>query len=392
MMSHIDVPIWHRPCPVCNHQSDEMIYHNKLAVIDDFDMSYMVTSCQSCQFVYANRLPEPSQYDAYYRQLSKYDVISTASTIPEVDQFRAQSAICFCQAYLSPDAVIADLGCGSGVLLNAFHQAGWHRLYGLDPAPNAHNKAQELFSLAGVMTGTLEQAAEKLPLSTIDLVCLMGVLEHLPLLRENLDNLISQLAHDTMIMIEVPALERFECQDFEPYGEFSLEHIHYFSAKTLTKLMLSLGFAALDISYLSLPHGSTDSLLCLFGRQIEPQSIVYEMENINNYLNRSKDRLYFAMQRVFKCGSEQFIVYGAGSHTARLIPELVAAGYGEKLLFLVDANINLQGKMMGGLIIKSPEELALYPKATVIISSFRSQQSIAQVLDVQYSNPLLLLY
>ncbi|MDQ7073214.1 MAG: class I SAM-dependent methyltransferase [Gammaproteobacteria bacterium] len=303
---------------------------------------------------YANALPEPSQYDAYYRLLSKYDVISTASTIPDVDQFRAQSAIQFCHAYLRPDAVIADLGCGSGVLLNAFHQAGYHTLYGLDPAPNAHNKAQELFSLAGVTTGTLEQAAEKLPLAALDLVCLMGVLEHLPLVREDLTHLISSLTDDAMIMIEVPALERFESQDFEPYGEFSLEHIHYFSAKTLTQLMLSLGYSVLDISYLPLPQGSTDSLLCLFGKQSKTPLFSDEVANINSYLKRSKDRMDRAMQYVLECESEQFIIYGAGSHSARLIPELLVAGYSEKLVCLVDANINLQGKNMGGLMIKSP--------------------------------------
>jgi len=392
MTSLIGQNIWHRACPVCDKESNTILYHNELALLDNFDMSYLVVCCANCDFVYANELPEPKQYDAYYRQLSKYDVISNAQSIPSVDQFRAKSSIAFCQPYLKQDAVIADLGCGSGVLLNAFQQAGWKVLYGLDPAPNAHNQAKEMFSLTGVYTGVLSQAAEKLPLEQVDLICLMGVLEHLPMLRENLEVLIGHLSSKVKIMIEVPAIERFERNEFEPYGEFSLEHIQFFSAGTLNQLMENLGFSPIDISYMELPKGSTDSLLCLFGRQVEQNSFVYEQAGIASYLNQSKTMIDSAIQTILSCESEQFIIYGAGSHTARLIPKLLGAGFSEKLLCLVDANINLQGKRMDGFTINSPDELMHYPDATIIISSFRSQQNIAQALSVIYPNLLLLLY
>jgi len=383
---------WYRVCPVCGQKNNDTLYYNDLAVLDDFDMSYRVTYCDGCYFIYANVLPEPQQYDEYYRLLSKYDVISNVQSVPAVDQFRTQSAVAFCQPYLKGDATIADLGCGSGVLLNAFQQANWSNLYGLDPAPNAHTKAQTMFSLFNVYTGTLNQASEKLPLTQVDLVCLMGVLEHLPMLKENLAELVGHLSVEVKIMIEVPALERFDRDEFEPYGEFSLEHIQFFSAKTLAKLMESLGFFPINISYLELPKGSTDSLLCLFGRQAQKKFFEYEQEGIAPYLNQSKTMMDSAINTILGCESEQLIIYGAGSHTARLIPKLRGAGLSEKLLCLVDSNINLQGKSMGGLTIRSPDELEKYPHYTIIISSFRSQQNIAETLKSKYPNPLLLLY
>jgi len=382
----------HRSCPICGKKNANIIYQNDLAILDNLDMSYGVTVCEDCDFVYANILPRVEQYEAYYQGLSKYDVVVDLGSVPAVDQYRAQCAVDFCRPYMKYDVKIADLGCGSGVLLNAFRQAGWNSLYGLDPAPNAHNKTKEIFSLSDVYTGTLDQAAEKLPLAEIDLVCLMGVLEHLPMLRENLEGLVRELPAKVKIMIEVPALERFCRDEMEPYGEFSLEHIQYFSVKTLIQLMESLGFSPIDISYLELPKGSTDSLLCLFGKQVEQKIFLHEQSNIAHYLHQSKTMMDCAMQAITSCEGKQFIIYGAGSHTARLLPRLQHTGWADKLICLVDSNTNLHGKSMGGLAIKSPDALVNYPNVIIIISSFRSQNSIAQALSLKLSNPLLLLY
>jgi len=392
-MSKSNSTFTHRICPVCgNNNEDESIYVNDLATLDGLDMSYRVAECDECGFIYANYLPKVEQYDSYYSTLSKYDTVESTDNLPEVDLFRTKCAVDFCRPYLKQNASIADLGCGSGILLNAFYQAGWSEVYGLDPAPSAPNNAHKMFKLTDVYTGTLEQVADKLPLPHIDLICLMGVLEHLPMLRENLEKLVGSLSSEAKVMIEVPALERFFDDECEPYGEFSLEHIQFFSGSTLIQFMSGLGYLPLDISYLGLPKGTTDSLLCLFSQQAGKKEFVLEKEEIKGYLHHSSMIMNRVVKAIIACKGHQFIIYGAGSHTARLLPQLRQAGWQGSLICLVDGNSNLHGKIMDGVKIESPEIMNDYPLATIIISSFRSEESIEKMLKEKLPNRLVTLY
>jgi len=383
---------WYRQCPICGNETPDVIYENQLSKVDGLDMSYAVSYCHRCVFSYASALPTAADYDTYYRELSKYDVSSDTSEVSDVDRYRADKSVSFCMPFLTQDAHIADLGCGSGVLLNAFKQAGWQVLHGLDPAPNAARNAQQLFALDNVQTGTLAQAAKTLKLSDMDLVCMMGVLEHLPNLRADLVAITQHLSAQSLLLIEVPAEERFIKDEFEPYGEFSLEHIQYFSAASLTRLMQSLGLHPIQVAYLPLPKGSTDSVIGLFGWQDNQYQFVAEPSGMHDYIAESERLLELALNTISNCDAEQFIIYGAGSHTARLLPKMADLGLQEKIVFLVDGNTNLQGKTMDGLAIHSPESLASNAAATVIVSSFRSQNAIAKMLAEQYKNPIMKLY
>ena len=118
---------WNRACQVCGTLNLSVLYENQLAVIDG----------SHCGFHYANQLPKASSYQSYYRSLSKYDVTLSASSIPEIDNYRAEKVISFIQPYISLDKKVFDLGCGHGTLLNWFSMSGWSNIYGVDPAPNA---------------------------------------------------------------------------------------------------------------------------------------------------------------------------------------------------------------------------------------------------------------
>ena len=98
-----------------------------------------------------------------------------------------------------------------------------------------------------------------------------------------------------------------------------------------------------------------------------------------------------ALARIAACPAEDLVIYGAGSHTARLLPRLQAAGE-RRLAGLVDSNPNLCGKRLGPLCIEVPEALDRYPHATIVVSSFRSQQPICDALQATYSNRVLALY
>jgi len=383
-----------RPCPICGSLNAIPRYLNTMAPLDGLDMSYRVAQCNGCGFVFADQLPSPTAYGTYYRSLSKYDIAPTSTAgISQTDQLRCGAAVDLLRAHVGMDAGIADLGCGSGMLLDALRTAGWSHLLGIDPAPCAPEQASTQFGLDCVRSGTLEQAPELADLSAMDVICLTGVLEHLPRLREDLETLTSAIGRNTRILVEVPALERFTRPPFEPYGELSLEHIQYFSAASLTELFETLGFTALSIALVDLPPGNCDSLFGLFARSPAtqmPSSSMTKGNYIDEYIAQSEAMAQSAAVRIAACPAKSLVIYGAGSHTARLFPRLLAADE-SRLVGLVDNNPNLQNKRLGPLLIEAPKTLGRYADATIIVSSFRAQRQIADTLRAQYPNPVLTL-
>ncbi len=391
----------HRACPICQSGEARALYQNAMASIDGLDMSYRVARCEQCSLVFADRLPAPDDYETYYRSLSKYDVgtidVLPAALISAADRLRCDAAISLLQIHTTATAEILDLGCGSGMLLSTLRDAGWSKLKGIDPAPGAPSQALALYGLNCIQCGTLNEAATKCDLLAVDVVCMMGVLEHLPRLEHDLAHLVSALAPTAKILIEVPALECFSRKVFEPYGEFSLEHIQFFSATSLTALFAKLGYAPQALSIVELPSGYCDSLMGVFVRAPRPLAEEYKatINNMSNlledYLRISEKLMATALARIAANTASSLVIYGAGSHTARLLPKL-SAKETSRITAIIDGNPNLQGKRLGDFAIEAPSALAKYPASTIVVSSFRSQTSIAETLRAMCANSVLTLY
>jgi len=375
-----------------------------MASIGTYDMSYRVNCCNNCGFLFAGELPSSAQYITYYEHLSKYDQIDDVAQISKVDIARAETTVSIVERYISKNQGIADLGCGVGHLLHAFNKAGWKTLFGIDPAPLASQRAQELFGLEGVGCGIITDAAAQLPLANVDLVCLTGVLEHLWSPLDDLEYIFSNLEPGKYVFIEVPALELFNRPSFEPYGEFSLEHIQYFSMQSLRKLMAAAGARSICIELLELSPTQTGSILGLF--QIcdgsEKCALISDEHNatehnatdldmINAYLVSSSKHLDRALVTL-AATQGPWILYGAGSHTARLLPILAERGLDKRILAIVDGNDNLHGKKIGHWVVDSPALLNDRPMDTVVISSYRAQSAIKSLISKRYSNPVVCLY
>ena len=377
-----------RDCPVCGHAQAQPVHENKLAAIDGLDMSYTVARCANCGFHFAQSLPPDAQYGAYYKAVSKYDV---ASSVSALDRQRIEAAVALCAEQGVPkSAHIIDLGCGFGALLAGLRDAGWNRLEGLDPAPQSALRARELFGLDGIHCGTLAEAGELLDLQSADLVCLMAVLEHLPQLHQDLGNLIAHMRPGSRLLLEVPALEAFRSDAGEPLGELSMEHIQFFSAQSLCNLLGRLGARVLAQQVLDLPIVDSGSLFVLAEVGCAaPDAIQTESGAIfDAYLKGSAQRLSQALQRV---PEQAFVLYGAGSHSARLLPALSEAQQ-SRIVAVLDGNPNLHGKRFSRWSVQAPEALASYPGLPVLLSSYRSERAIAAHLAARYANPLVLMY
>lgn len=378
---------WHRPCPICDTDNTQLIFDNVMAPLDGLDMGYRVSQCVHCGFHFASDLPHPNTYGEYYRALSKYDVIIDGPEISPVTLTRIQRALELCAPHLPAEALIADIGCGFGALLNSFRMAGFSRLYGIDPAPYAAREADRLFGLKQIHIGTLPDAPRKIPIAEADLLCLTGVAEHLPRLADDLAILLSHIPARAMVLVEVPALERFRSPPCEPYGEFSLEHIQYFDTRSLRNLMAKFGFFPRELSILQC-QGCTDSLFGLFSREAYA-CIDTPPTNIKAYLAHSAETLDQALRRIAQAAQQPFIIFGAGSHTARLLPHLERLNLTSNILAIVDNNPNLTGKKLGDFNIQDGKFLANHPSIPVLVSSFHAQNAITRQLSGHHQTILL---
>jgi SAM-dependent methyltransferase len=378
-----------RLCPLCTIDDAVHCLDNTMAVVGELDMSYTLVRCIHCGFHYARQLADNATFSAYYRSVSKYDV---PGALPPVDQARVDAAISFLEGRIGKSAHIADLGCGYGALLGGLKRAGWQNLEGLDPAPNAAQCALDMFGVGGIRRGMMSDAHVVLNLQEVDMVCIMCVLEHLPELKRDVAQLFSKLRPGCKVLVEVPAIEFFPNPDGEPFGEFSLEHINFFDAPSLINLMNSLGAETLALELLDLPMVASGAVFGLFewsGAPPDDYNYVHPgTDTLNVYIGQSQKKLDSALQRV---PDGPLIVYGAGSHTARLLAYLEEKT-GCVVHSIVDSNPNLTGKQMGRWTVQSPDTIHLTPDIPVLVSSFRSQNAIASHLKKSAPNPLVLMY
>ncbi|HMI90976.1 MAG TPA: class I SAM-dependent methyltransferase [Polyangiales bacterium] len=392
-------PRSNRACPICASASALALHDNRMAEIDGIDLSYQVVNCNDCGFAYATQLASPGQYAAYYRAMSKYDFVPSVDRIAPVDRFRAVTAVNLCRPYLRGDELVVDVGCGCGTLLAHFRDAGFSRVCGFDPSANATAAAQRLFGIDSVREGALADAIDRIDFPDRVLVCATGVLEHLLDPAADMRRLAARLPEGAYVLLEVPARERFDRSPMEPYGELSLEHVQFFGARDLATLAATAGLEPVALRLVDMDAGCTDSVFGLFRKSASSAAGLRTDDDrladraaFQVYLARSAEIMSHALDRLEPSRGAPWVIYGAGSHSARLLPALRSRGLLDGVVGLLDGNPHLQGHDFGGLEVQPPSALARLPEAVVVVSSFRSEAAIARAVAAAYPNRVQRLY
>ena len=374
-----------RECQVCESAQSKSLFRNKMPKIAGIEMSYTLAKCEACGFAFAVELSSDNDYSRYYRSASKYD---SQFQVSEVDATRSRAAVeILVNSGVSRDASILDVGCGFGVFLSALKDAGFTKIRGIDPAPYSSETAKKLFGLDCIVPGDINNISA---IEEVDCLSLMAVIEHLPNLRRDLVNLIGRLKLGAYVLVEVPAVDMFDGDRGEPLGELSIEHIQFFSSFSLRNLFESLGLSVVYEKLVELPTVHSGALYML-GKVTRVKGVIKRDESgfMEDYLSSSMPRL---MESISFVPAEKFVVYGAGSHTARLLSCLSQAQE-ESIVTIVDGNRNLQGQCFGKWLVESPENLKKYPCIPVLISSFRAQNAIEAYLNKEFPhNPVIRMY
>lgn len=125
-----------------------------------------------------------------------------------------------------------DLGCSNGIFLDRAHALGFHTLAGVE--------LNEEYALLARAKGHHVHAGTFLDMPAAfdgphDALTAWASLEHIPELDGTLSRIRSMLKPDGLLFFEVPCLV-FEPERDRPWLESSLEHIHYFTEKSVAAL------------------------------------------------------------------------------------------------------------------------------------------------------------
>jgi SAM-dependent methyltransferase len=178
-------------------------------------------------------------YDRIYKAVRPPANLDPSFETAKVARFDRLAAIV--RKFQCHEAPFLDFGCGDGGFLCRFD----------NPAGRGFEIGIEGRRIAGrceVVTGDWAKVAGSpiFPAATFDFVVAFDVLEHLPRIQEDLALIGTVLKPGGLFFASVPNIESFIAKAMgKHWNMLLLEHLWYFSPKTLERLMARLNFELL---------------------------------------------------------------------------------------------------------------------------------------------------
>jgi SAM-dependent methyltransferase len=359
---------------------------------------YDVVACTRCGFAFANDTPEQRFLDAYYREMAKKSALleRRGYTEPEYLVRTHRVSLTHILPHVHPGDRVLDIGCYTGNLLALLRDAvPGVRVTGLDPSALAARVAREHHGVS-VEVGSL---FDELDLGEFDVVLLTHVLEHIVELRPFLARILTLMADGARLCVEVPDAEAFfltaeqddpiGVEHKDPFLQFSVEHVNYFTAASLTNLMRANGFAPLGVT----AGVSTVAMLASAWVRAPFVADAGGPAALRRYVEDCRALMEPLVAVIDDLAERRLpvVVWGAGAHTQRLL----ASGALDRveIRFFVDSDPGYHGATLAGVPIRAPEALRDDPHATVLISSQMYEDEIErQIRAAGYPNPVVTLY
>lgn len=219
-------------CPICERdETADLFSKDDLAVV----------VCQRCQLRYVNpRINRETLEDGYVETYYPPDKVERIHT-DSMEWLQMQERLSELEKRCQGKGRLLDVGCGIGTFLHLAHEQGWES-HGVEPSKSGTAFAQEMYAL-DVKCGEVFEAG--FPSAYFDAITLYHVLEHIPELNPLLSELRRVLKPEAgVLVIEVPNGEslqsRLQKADW-PYVH-PQDHLYYFSARSLPKLLRKHGF------------------------------------------------------------------------------------------------------------------------------------------------------
>jgi len=376
-----------RACEVCTSADNVFIHAQRFEGMEnDLLRAYNVVACRRCGFCFATDIPEQDTFDSYYEEMSKYEVAESP-----YDVAKAERAASLIEQLCPKNAAVLEIGCATGGLLAALRKRGYADLYGIDPSAKCVEAARRYGDVSQATLGAFDG-------SGFDVVILMGVLEHIRDLTAVCEKLAGFLSGSGVLVVGVPDASRYTNGEDAPFQEFSVEHINFFGPKSLVNLLTKHGFAEIHRvqAVVECNHRTrTPVLYSFFQKAAAPPALEVDADTPSELASyvatcAASDQVLIAKIGRLASTGQSFFVWGAGSHTRRLLSNGKLSQV--KIRAFVDSNSKYHGRSLGAVPVVSPTELSYLPNHPIIVSSRAFQKEIVATIRATLTNEAVTLY
>ncbi len=390
-----------RRCAICDENQNRVLFQPRFSglALGSLMTGYDVVVCEGCGFCFADNVPDQTAFDIYYREMSKYEHQDRFGQPSEFEVRQFPELVRFIQKYIPDEqARILEVGCANAGLLNSLQQSGYKNLLGIDPSPICAQNAEQLYRIRVLTSALSDIKAEP---GSFDFIIMVAVLEHIQDLNGALQKIHDLLAPLGRLFIEVPDATKFISSPDAPFQEFSIEHINFFSQKSLENVMGIHGFT--DVFSTQVSYDQTDTytghtIRMVFQKHNVGDKFDLILDNdsetgLKNYIDASRkveNRIHETINELIE-GQNPLIVWGVGTHTQRLMAtsQLATAN----IVAFVDANPNYQGKRLNNVPIISPKSLIGMGEPILVSSRIFQSEIVHQIrFELKLNNSIFTLY
>lgn len=225
-----------KQCPICKGEK-----FSPFLIVKDYTVSkenYNIVRCDNCNFKFTNPIPEEDRIGDYYKS---EEYISHSNTnkglINKVYQTVRNITLEQKEKLVTKGRErgnLLDIGCGTGEFLNHAKQKGWST-EGIEPDTEARNLGRKNYGLQ-ISDETRLSSIES---SSIDVITMWHVLEHVYHLNDRVVELKRILKNDGTLYIAVPNLESYDANYYkEHWAAYDVpRHLYHFSKNDIVNLM-----------------------------------------------------------------------------------------------------------------------------------------------------------
>ncbi len=233
------------PCSLCGSSAHKPFVRAALSSL---------VRCCDCGLVFVSPRPGPdfitTLYGETYFRNNHSGELGYTNYIADEENIRrtARRRLRQLKRHVGPGRLL-DVGCATGFFLDEAQQAGWTAT-GLDLSNFAVQYARQQLGL-DVHQGTLDSV--DLPSESFDLLTMWDVIEHVPDPLVCIQKASRLLREGGVLTLATPDVESVPARLAGPRWvgyKLSGEHITFFSARTLTKLLESCGFEVIQTGHI----------------------------------------------------------------------------------------------------------------------------------------------
>jgi len=219
-------------CPICQSGNTSRLYEAVPDLEHHTSQSASFSQCNECKALFQEPAPSAATLQAMYP--TDYRASHATGLYGRLKWLQALLLARRLCSFVPPgDPLIAELGCGAGQLLLAFHRLGFRRLIGVDWSIN-----RDVAADAPSISFVAHDIATYIPPQQVDVVIVNNVIEHLADPLRLLAAYRTHLTERGVILVLTPNAASLCHHAFRRYwsGLHSPWHVHVFTRQSLTIL------------------------------------------------------------------------------------------------------------------------------------------------------------